>query len=202
MVKKTLGEKFAKNGDLDAIERVERVIEISRKENIKLHARFSRMLEDGDFEEVDIAEYVASKRSVGQKVADAVAKVGGSWGFIIGFVSIMAAWILVNAVGIFGLRWDPYPFILLNLALSTLAAIQAPIIMMSQNRAADYDRMNSENDYKTNKKTELELRLLHSKVDHLIQQDQPEQLEIQRIQGELLVEISRKLDELSARIDG
>lgn len=180
--------------------RVEEIIAKSAGENAKIHEKFAKTVESEDFRETDIANYVASQRSFGQRVADGVAKVGGSWSFIICFIGFMVLWIVVNGVGLFGLKWDPYPFILLNLALSTLAAIQAPIIMMSQNRAADYDRMTSENDYKTNKKTEVELRILHSKIDHLIQKDQPEQLEIQKIHSETLAEIARKLEEISQKV--
>jgi uncharacterized membrane protein len=102
----------------------------------------------------------------------------------------------VNGAGLFGIRFDPFPFILLNLALSCIAAIQAPIIMMSQNRAADRDRMNSENDYHVNLKSEHELRILHAKLDNLTQNQLPHTLEIQKLEIEILGQIRNELDEL------
>lgn len=105
----------------------------------------------------------------------------------------MAAWMLVNQLHLFGLHFDVYPFILLNLALSTLAAVQAPLIMMSQNRAAEYDRLQAQNDFKVNKKSEEEIRYLHAKLDHIVQQDQSELLEIQRLQTEMLASMSLQL---------
>ena len=92
--------------------------------------------------------------------------------------------------------FDPYPFILLNLALSTIAAIQAPLIMMSQNRAADYDRLQARNDFNVNMESEREIRLLHTKIDHMVQQDQTDLLEIQKLQTELLVSLSNQVAQL------
>lgn len=107
-------------------------------------------------------------RTRGQKLADAVAAVGGSWGFIIAFGVVLATWIVWNvAIRVFHLAFDPYPFIFLNLMLSMLAAIQAPIIMMSQNRSAQRDRENAEHDYVVNLRAELEIMHLHDKVDAL-----------------------------------
>lgn len=92
----------------------------------------------------------------------------------------------LNVLKPFGIVFDKYPFILLNLALSTLAALQAPLIMMSQNRASDYDRLQAKNDYNVNKVSEEGIRLLHTKLDHLVQQDQSDLLEIQKLQTEML----------------
>lgn len=146
-------------------------------------------------EELDsnVEEQFQAKITFGQKIADAVAKFGGSWTFIISFILLMAAWMLVNQLHLFGLHFDVYPFILLNLALSTLAAVQAPLIMMSQNRAAEYDRLQAQNDFKVNKKSEEEIRYLHAKLDHIVQQDQSELLEIQRLQTEMLASMSLQL---------
>lgn len=113
--------------------------------------------------------------SFGEKVADMVAKFGGSWKFIIIFMSILFGWILINVIAIFSRPFDPYPFILLNLILSCLAA-QAPIIMMSQNRQEKKDRKRAEDDYKINLKAELEIKVLVEKLDHLME-DQKEMRE-------------------------
>ena len=108
----------------------------------------------------------------------------------------MAIWMLINVLHPFGWIFDPYPFILLNLALSTIAAIQAPLIMMSQNRAADYDRLQARNDFNVNMESEREIRLLHTKIDHMVQQDQTDLLEIQKLQTELLVSLSNQVAQL------
>lgn len=128
----------------------------------------------------------------GQQVADKVAVFGGSWTFIITFFTILISWILINALFLSSKPFDPYPFILLNLILSCLAAIQAPIIMMSQNRQGQKDRMRSEHDYKINLKAELEIRLLHEKIDHLIVHQNKRLLEIQEVQLDYLQELIKK----------
>src|SRR5262245_32196384 len=107
------------------------------------------------------------------------------------FGTVLIAWIVLNAVFLLNRGFDPYPFILLNLILSCLAAIQAPIIMMSQNRAEARDRLRAENDYKVNLKAELEIRHLHEKLDHLLSWQYNRLFEIQQIQIELLQELSR-----------
>ncbi len=107
-------------------------------------------------------------RTFGEKSADALTKVAGSWGFIIGFLVVLVLWIIVNSSWIlFGKTWDPYPFILLNLALSCLAAIQAPIILMSQNREAQKDRQRAEYDYAVNRKAEREIQDLKKVLDRI-----------------------------------
>ncbi|MFV3129759.1 DUF1003 domain-containing protein [Niveispirillum sp. KHB5.9] len=111
------------------------------------------------------SDYEASM-TLGDRLADKVAAVGGSWSFVIGFALVMAVWMVLNAA-FWGFAWDPYPFILLNLMLSTLAAVQAPIIMMSQNRQAAKDRAQAEMDYEINLKAELEIMALHEKLDRL-----------------------------------
>jgi uncharacterized membrane protein len=104
--------------------------------------------------------------TAGQKIADGVAAVMGSWPFIIGQSTFLAAWIAVNVTAWIR-HWDPYPFILLNLMLSFQAAYAAPFIMMSQNRQQDIDRQKAENDYRVNVKAELEIELLHQKIDEM-----------------------------------
>ena len=125
----------------------------------------------------------------GQKLADKVAEFGGSWGFIIFFMSFLVVWILLNVFWLFNHGFDPYPFILLNLILSCIAAIQAPVIMMSQNRQEEKDRERAKKDYKINLKSELEIRELHEKIDHLIIHYQQDLLEIQKTQIDLLENI-------------
>lgn len=125
----------------------------------------------------------------GQKLADKVAEFGGSWGFIIFFMSFLVVWILMNVFWLSNHGFDPYPFILLNLILSCIAAIQAPVIMMSQNRQEEKDRERAKKDYKINLKSELEIRELHEKIDHLIIHYQQDLLEIQKTQIDLLENI-------------
>lgn len=128
----------------------------------------------------------------GERVSDKIAAFGGSWTFIIAFFTFILIWILINIVLIISKPFDPYPFILLNLILSCLAAIQAPIIMMSQNRQEMKDRLRSEHDYKINLKAELEIRLLNEKIDHLIVHQNKRLLEIQQLQLDYLQDISAK----------
>ncbi|MCD8508436.1 MAG: DUF1003 domain-containing protein [Candidatus Pacebacteria bacterium] len=130
--------------------------------------------------------------TLGQRIADRVASFGGSWTFIISFGIFLAIWIILNMVLLSQKSFDPYPFILLNLILSTLAALQAPVIMMSQNRQEEKDRERAEKDYVVNLKAELEIRALHEKIDHLMIKQQRELFEIQKIQIELMNEILEK----------
>lgn len=134
------------------------------------------------------------KATVGQRVADSVASFGGSWTFIISFGSFILLWIASNVYLLLNRGFDPYPFILLNLILSCLAAFQAPIIMMSQNRTEEKDRERAKNDYMINLKSELEIRILHEKIDHFIMDQQLELLELQKIQIELMNDIIKKVD--------
>jgi len=124
----------------------------------------------------------------GQRIADRVAKFGGSWVFIISFFIVLLIWIIINTTLMMARPYDPYPFILLNLILSCLAAIQAPIIMMSQNRKEAKDRLRSENDYKINLKAELEIRHIHEKLDHLTRDQWQRLLEIQKLQLDIIEE--------------
>lgn len=128
----------------------------------------------------------------GERLADRIAEFGGSWFFLICFAGFLAVWIGVNSIVLFYRPFDPYPYILLNLLLSCLAAIQAPIIMMSQNRQEAKDRLRSEHDYQVNLKAELEIRHLHEKVDHLLSHQWERLAQMQEIQLELLAEISKK----------
>ena len=122
------------------------------------------------------------KRTLGESLSDGVASFGGSWTFIIGFMVILLIWAGINLVLGGTKAFDPYPFIFLNLILSCIAAIQAPIIMMSQKRTEHKDRLRSENDYRVNLKAELEIRHLHEKIDHLISKQWQRLAEIQQLQ--------------------
>ena len=134
----------------------------------------------------DAADIGDAQASYGDRLADRVAAVGGSWGFIVIFALVLFGWMLLNSEVLqrFGMAFDPYPFIFLNLMLSTLAAVQAPIIMMSQNRQAAKDRLTAGVDYEINLRAELEIMQLHEKIDQM------------RIN-----ELIEKVDALSARLD-
>lgn len=128
----------------------------------------------------------------GEKLADKIASFGGSWAFLICFALFLTGWIVLNTVVMVVRPVDPYPFILLNLVLSCLAAIQAPIIMMSQNRQEAKDRLRSQHDYQINLKAELEIRHLHEKMDHLLSHQWERLAHIQEIQLDLLAEMNKK----------
>ncbi len=130
----------------------------------------------------------------GQRIADKVATFGGSWTFIISFGFFLLIWIFFNVFWLANKGFDPYPFILLNLILSSLAAIQAPVIMMSQNRQEEKDRERGKKDYMINLKSELEIRMLHEKIDHLIVNQQQEVLEIHTVQIEMMNDILKRLE--------
>jgi len=135
----------------------------------------------------------AEKITLGDSIADSVAQFGGSWRFIIIFFAILIVWIVVNSIVLLNRSFDPYPFILMNLILSCLAAIQAPIIMMSQNRQEVKDRIRSENDYKVNLKAEIEIRTLHEKVDHLLLDQWSRLMKSQEVQLEMLEDLSKNI---------
>jgi uncharacterized membrane protein len=132
--------------------------------------------------------------SFGQKLADKVAAFGGSWSFILLFVGFLLLWIITNVFILVTKPFDPYPFIFLNLILSFIAALQAPVIMMSQNRQEEKDRSRAKKDYMINLKAELEIRMLHEKIDHLILHQQQDLLEIQNIQVDMLKDVLNKFE--------
>lgn len=136
--------------------------------------------------------------STGQRIADKVATFGGSWRFIILFGIFILIWICFNILWLANNGFDPYPFILLNLILSCIASIQAPVIMMSQNRQEEKDRERGKKDYMINLKSELEIRMLHEKIDHLILHQQQELLEIQKVQIEMMGDILKKIENKTA----
>lgn len=127
------------------------------------------------------------RKTLGDRVSDRVAAIGGSWTFLIGFFVVLVGWVVINVAMV--RAFDPYPFILLNLVLSTLAAVQAPIIMMSQNRVAARDRAQADEDFRTNLKAELEVASLHEKIDHLLHSQWEQLIEMQKVQLDLLQQI-------------
>jgi uncharacterized membrane protein len=163
----------AERGELSAIEQ-----EISRK--AAEHAAIA----------VHIDTMFARETTRGQRIADAVARVGGSWTFVLTFLTVLAAWMAFNTWLMRGNAFDPYPYILLNLVLSCVAALQAPIIMMSQNRTSARDRMQADQDFRINLKAELEIGSLHDKLDHLLHKRWEDLIEIQEQQVELLRALS------------
>ncbi|MBF4463843.1 DUF1003 domain-containing protein [Flavobacterium sp. LC2016-12] len=142
---------------------------------------------------VSIVEDEEETRSFGQKIADKVADFGGSWTFIISFLAFIVVWIGSNVYILVNKGFDPYPFILLNLILSCIAALQAPVIMMSQNRQEEKDRTRAKKDYMINLKSELEIRMIHDKIDHLIMHQQQELIEIQKVQIEMMNDILNQI---------
>lgn len=133
-------------------------------------------------------------RTFGQRVADKVATFGGSWTFIISFMVFLSLWIFSNIYFLANKGFDPYPFILLNLILSCIAALQAPIIMMSQNRQEEKDRERAKKDFYVNLKAEQEIRLLQEKLDHILEHQHEELIKIQETQLKLLEDIKSKLN--------
>lgn len=180
------------------IDQMQAVIDQERKTDQATSDKLKKEMAKDTYVITNLNDTVYGKRSIGQRLADAVAKFGGSWGFIIAFLIILIVWMTINVVHFLGVNFDPYPFILLNLFLSCVAAIQAPIIMMSQNRQAERDRFDSENDYKTNMKSEMEIRILHEKLDQLNEVKWPHILDIQKMQIEVLSEIENEIQSLKA----
>ena len=142
----------------------------------------------------------ALKFTFGQRLADKIASFGGSWKFIIIFAVFILIWITSNIIFLANKGFDPYPFILLNLILSCLAALQAPVIMMSQNRQEEKDRERGKQDYMINLKSELEIRMLHEKIDHLIIHQQEELLNIQQVQVEMMEDIMKQISSNTKKV--
>ena len=170
---------------------VKEVLEDEIGELSALDHEVIQSLEQHEILSADISKQFERKLTFGERLSDHIAEFGGSWKFLISFGAVLLIWIAINGVILVTRAFDPYPFILLNLILSCLAAVQAPIIMMSQNRAEARDRLRADNDYKVNLKAELEIRHLHEKLDHLLRRQYNRFFEIQQIQIELLQEISR-----------
>lgn len=161
----------------------------------KLHELVESSLKEEELLSTKLIEAESNQQNytAAQQLADRVASFGGSWTFIILFLLTILLWILINTFAFLNHQFDPYPFILLNLVLSCIAALQAPIIMMSQNRQEEKDRSRARSDFMINLKSELEVRSLHSKMDLLIADQMRSLFEIQKAQIELLNRIEQKL---------
>lgn len=168
------------------------LLETENQQLQKLNAIVIRAIEEEKLISKKLYEFEEHKVSFKDSLADKVASFGGSWSFILFFLVVMLIWMALN---VFLLRrpFDPYPFILLNLMLSTVAALQAPIIMMSQNRKEQKDRKRSVNDYLVNLKAEIEVRNLHQKLDLLISEQMKTLFDVQNVQMNLMEEIREKV---------
>lgn len=160
------------------------LLEDERGELTELDRRVAESIAREDTLVENTAESYEDRRTLGERLSDHLATFGGSWGFLTAFAGFLVFWMFYNAEA--ADRFDPYPFILLNLVLSCLAAVQAPIIMMSQKRQEAKDRLRSENDYRVNLKAELEIRHLHEKMDYLILRQWERLAEIQHLQMEII----------------
>jgi uncharacterized membrane protein len=167
---------------------VEGLLKAERGEITALERDVVESLRNQEITAANIEERIDEGRTTGERLADKVAQFGGSWTFILAFFALLAVWMTANVV-VASRAFDPYPFILLNLILSCIAAVQAPIIMMSQRRQEAKDRRRSENDYRVNLKAELEIRHLHEKIDHLLNRQWERFAEIQAMQIELLQDL-------------
>lgn len=161
--------------------------ELSNLEQEVLHS-----IRDHELLVMNVDKEFEKSWSFAERLADGIARFGGSWTFILCFGAFLALWILINTLVLSLHRPDPYPFILLNLILSCLAAIQAPVIMMSQNRQEGKDRLRSRHDYQINLKAELEIRHLHDKLDHLLSHQWDRLVQIQEFQLDLLSAIYKE----------
>jgi len=162
------------------------LLETEKGELTTMDLEVIKSLREQEIISENIDEHFIEDLSFGDKVSDKMANFGGSWAFILCFGGVIVVWIAINSIQYFSQGFDPYPFILLNLLLSCLAALQAPVIMMSQKRQESKDRLRSEQDYKTNLKAELEIRLLHMKMDQLLSHQWRRLLEIQHMQMEMM----------------
>lgn len=171
---------------------VEQLLESERGELSQLETEVMHSLQEHETLTADVNETFEERSSLGDRLADRIATFGGSWSFLIGWGAVLAAWILVNSAWIARDSFDPYPFILLNLVLSCLAAVQAPVIMMSQKRQEARDRLRAENDYRVNLKAELEIRQLHTKLDLLLTHQWQRLMEIQEIQLEVMEHLGHR----------
>jgi len=173
-------------------EYVEDALEAQRGELSEIEKAVIESLKEQEIVSRNINPEFDQELTFGQRIADQVASFGGSWKFIIIFAAVLAVWIIANTIFLLSRPFDPYPFILLNLVLSCVAAIQAPVIMMSQNRQEAKDRLRAEHDYQVNLKAEIEIRQLHIKLDQLLNNSWQRLLEIQRVQMDIMEDIAGK----------
>jgi uncharacterized membrane protein len=171
---------------------VREILEREKGELSSLEENITRSMKDQEITARNINVEFDRQLSFGDRLSDRIADFAGSWTFLTIFTGIFFVWIAINTIVLVYRPFDPYPFILLNLVLSALAAIQAPVIIMSQNRQEERDRMNAEHDYQVNLNAEMEIHQLHRKIDHLLINQGERLLEIQTIQMELMEDLARK----------
>ncbi len=168
---------------------IQQMMEEEKGELTELENSVVQSLKDHEILTRNVDAEYEGKLKLGDRLSDKLAAYGGSWKFLITFATILTIWIIINSVVLLLRPFDPFPFILLNLVLSCLAAIQAPVIMMSQNRQEAKDRVRSEHDYQINLKAELEIRNLHQKIDHLLTHQWERLVQIQQVQLEMMEEL-------------
>ena len=176
---------------------VQTVLKTEKGELSELETEVLQSLRDHELLAHNPDDELDTRSTVGERIADRVAMFGGSWRFIIFFGCVLTVWITINSIALMARPFDPYPYILLNLILSCLAALQAPVIMMSQNRQEAKDRLRSEHDYQINLKAELEIRHISLKIDQLLHHQWKRLLEIQKIQMDLVEELSERKEKRS-----
>ncbi|PIS42059.1 MAG: hypothetical protein COT24_05540 [Candidatus Kerfeldbacteria bacterium CG08_land_8_20_14_0_20_40_16] len=180
--------------DLNSIRKqyIKELLSIEKGELSSLEEDILKSIKEQQLVSKNINKEFKEKLTFGNKLSDNLARFGGSWRFIILFAIVLFIWILINSLILLKRPFDPYPFILLNLILSCLAALQAPVIMMSQNRQEAKDRLRSEHDYRVDTKAELEIQQLHEKMDHLLMKQWQRLLEIQEIQIDLMDQLANR----------
>jgi uncharacterized membrane protein len=171
---------------------VEELLKAEHGELTELDRQVAQSIAEHDTVTEDVDHDFDVHRTLAERVSDHLATFGGSWTFILWFMAALALWIAFNQAAPAQDQFDPYPYILLNLILSCVAALQAPIIMMSQKRQEAKDRLRSQNDYQVNLKAELEIRHLHEKMDHLISRQWQRLAEIQQMQLEAMQDVARR----------
>jgi uncharacterized membrane protein len=174
-------------------EHVKRLLEKDRGRLSEIEKQVADNIAKHTFMSKDFTEEEEDTITFGEKLSDSIAEFGGSWKFILSFLGFMIAWIVVNVIVLSAKSFDPYPFILLNLILSCVAAMQAPIILMSQQRSYIKDTKRAINDFQVNLKSEIEIRHLHEKMDHLITTQIQHIHELQELQLEILEDIKKKM---------
>jgi len=194
-------ESFISSGELDGYKEkyISTILknelgELTRLDQLVIESLNNNQMISASIDQDEVEE------SFGGRIADKVAGFGGSWTFILSFLAFLICWILLNIYWLSDKGFDPYPFILLNLLLSCIAALQAPVIMMSQNRQEDKDRKRAQNDYMVNLKAELEIRTLHEKIDHLLIHKEQELIEMQQFQLDIIKDLIEKIDNLERNI--
>ena len=168
------------------------VTEILKTSSQEIYDLGKEMEKEGQVTSWNINKEFDSSLTLGERLADGLAKFGGSWSFLIIFMAMLVIWMGINIFVPQGKPFDPYPFILLNLVLSCLAAVQAPVIMMSQNRQESKDRLRAEHDYEINRKAEIEIRKLHERMDHLLMHQWQHLMDIQQLQVNMMDEINQR----------